>query len=126
MVASNSAASSSPSFSAIAGTKTVAPALTLLPHPYMQECYPRRSRTLNDIWKFENSVLNNKIIGRSKWQSYPLRPRQKCYERQERSSNNEMRTASTTTTTILLLLLLLLVVVLHSQPTTRRIDASLR
>ena len=99
MVASNSAASSSPSFSAIAGTKTVAPALTFLPHPYMQECFPRSSRTLNDIWKFENSVLNNKIIGRSKWQSYPLRPRQKCYERQERSSNNEMRTASTTTTT---------------------------
>ena len=97
MVTSNSAASSSPSSSAIAGTKTGAPALTLLPHPYMQECYPRGSRTLNDILKFENSVLK-KIIGRSKWQSYPLRPSQ-CYERQERSSNNEMRTASTTTTT---------------------------
>ena len=93
MVTSNSAASS-----AIAGTKTGAPALTLLPHPYMQECYPRRSRTLNDIWKFENSVLK-KIIGRSKWQSYPQGPSQ-CYERQEQSSNNEMRTASTTTTTI--------------------------
>ena len=97
MVTSNSAASSSPSSSAIAGTKTGAPALTLLPHPYMQECYPRGSRTLNDILKFENSVLK-KIIGRSKWQSYPLRPSQ-CYERQEQSSNNEMRTASTTTTT---------------------------
>ena len=94
MVTSNSAASSSPSSSAIAGTKTVAPALT---HPYMQECYPRSSRTLNNIWKNENSVLN-KIIGRSNWQSYPQGPSQ-CYERQERSSNNEMRTASTTTTT---------------------------
>ena len=97
MVTSNSAASSSPSSSAIAGTKTVAPALTILPHPYMQECYPRSSRTLNNIRKNENSVLN-KIIGRSNWQSYPQGPSQ-CYERQERSSNNEMRTASTTTTT---------------------------
>ena len=97
MVTSNSAASSSPSSSAIAGTKTVAPALTILPHPYMQECYPRSSRTLNNIRKNENSVLK-KIIGRSNWQSYPQGSSQ-CYERQERSSNNEMRTASTTTTT---------------------------
>ena len=78
MVTSNSAASSSPSSSVIAGTKTVAPALT---HPYMQECYPRSSRTLNNIRKNENSVLK-KIIGRSNWQSYPQGPSQ-CYVNEE-------------------------------------------
>ena len=68
----------------------------ILPHPYMLECYPKRSRTLKQIRKMEEAVLA-KVIDRSKWRSFPSGPSQ-CYERRERSSSSTgMRTTTTTT-----------------------------
>jgi len=45
----------------------------------MEECYPKRSRTLTEIKMMEESVLL-KLIDRSKWRSFPSGPRQ-CYEK---------------------------------------------
>mmetsp|Transcript_1070 Transcript_1070/g.1219 ORF Transcript_1070/g.1219 Transcript_1070/m.1219 type:complete len:882 (+) Transcript_1070:735-3380(+) len=62
----------------------------VVPHPYMEVCYPKRARTLPEIQLMEGSVLR-KLLDRSKWRSFPSGPRQ-CYEKGGYAHNDRVIT----------------------------------
>ena len=55
--------------------------LVVLHHPYMEDNYPGKIPTMEEIQRMEESVLL-KLIDRSKWRSYPSGP-QHCYEKSQ-------------------------------------------